>query len=415
MDLPASRVPFPALRETSLHYVIDAALGSIFDPSTTQLDDIPKLIELVINCLSGLTNSAQHLKASFTSHAKALSSVTISSTSKLTAVLELINELDATWEQHDSKKLTALKDAIKRLDDSTGKASKSRNGDVSNTRVKEFLNINKFTRRRLEAVVNVGMMHYLLSNCTLSQIFEGLHVEEEALKGIEELVEQLVPEVTFNSDIMSGLDALKIVLPALSSQDNLLRKGAIHAVIDIVSSLDYVQGIDDASTEARTRFLYGPNTGLWRQLQFISSRRSVADDAEEPSAADTTVAGYFVDTRSDEERKGANKRRTFAGRRERLVVTFKVLSLMGSINGRDPEWAFASPRNCIRNFLFLHSERDMSKCSRVEEVLWQRVGKRVRKDDHVEKRNRRQGGAKSQEEVWRSCAEKPSNRGPPSA
>ena len=163
---------------------------------------------------------------------------------------------------------------------------------------------------------------------------------------------------------MSGLDALsKIVLPALSNQDDSMHKLAVGGLIDIVDNLDHVQGND---RDARARFLYDPNTGVWRQLQFISSCGSAAGNAEEPSA-DTTVAGYFVDTRSDEERKakGANnQRRTFADRRERLLVTFKVLSLMGSINKRDPDWEFASPRNCIRNFFNLNPS-EVVKCLKI--------------------------------------------------
>ena len=107
--------------ETSLNYVIDTALASIFDNrKAQQLDQIPQLVEQVIGCLCGLTSSAHHLKASYQIKGKALPSVTIDSDSKLTAVLELINELDAistTGKQRESKELTALKVAIKRLDD----------------------------------------------------------------------------------------------------------------------------------------------------------------------------------------------------------------------------------------------------------------------------------------------------------
>ena len=333
--------------ETSLNYVIDAALTSIFDNSKPQqLDDIPKLVELVIDCLCGLMSSAEHLKASYENHGKALSSVaSISSASKLTAVLELINELDATsseGEQHDSEKLAALKDAIKRLDSS--KASK-RTGEVTNARVEDFLKFDRATRRRLEALVSIGMMHYLLSNCTLSQIFKGLKVEKKALDNIQDLAEELDPKVPLDSNIMSGLDALtKIVLPSLSSQVDKIRLDAVHAVVDIVSSVDLVQGKEKAS---RTRFWLDETDGLWRRLQFLGSRRSASGAVKDP-VSDLTVEGYFVDTPNAD-----NGERTFADRRDRLKVIFMVFVLLGPINRRDPEWAFVSPGNGIRNVLTL--------------------------------------------------------------
>lgn len=341
---------------TSLHYVFDISLASVFDASNpNNLDDIPKLAELMIDCISGLTTSTQHLKASYTSHAGELSSVTpISSLSQLTAVLELINKLDEISsggkKQHDSKELTALKDAIKRYDDSNGSNKKAK--EVTNTRIKAFLHIGKATLRRLEAVVSIGMVYHLLSNCTVAQILEGLKVENEALEGIRTLASQLAPEVPFDANMMSGLDALKMVLPALSSKDDSIRRLAIDAVIDIVDNIDYMKGRDTASTEARTHFWFDKKNGPWRRLQFLRSRRSASGDAEDLTEEDETVEGYFVDTRSDEER-AKRRLRTHADRRQRLKVIFMVFALQGPINRRDPDWAFTSPGNAVRNIFTL--------------------------------------------------------------
>ena len=207
-------------------------------------------------------------------------------------------------------------------------------------------------------MVSIAMVYHLLSNCTLAQIFEGLRVEDEALGGIRTLANHLA--VPFDAHTMSGLDAIKMVMPALSSHDVSIRRLAIDAVIDIVGNIDHVKGRDRASTEARTQFWLDTTNGPWRRLQLLRSRAS--GDAEDLTTVDSTVEGYFVDTRPDEEK--AKKLRTFADRRERLKVIFMLFVLRKSIHRRDPDWAFFSPGNGVRNVLTLGAN-EVVKCLKI--------------------------------------------------
>ena len=361
----------PVVVDSSVLRLVDLQVEAVFDPRFPDLvNGIPRILETLVDYVSGLTNlmpelKKEALKANLERSSKeAEHAIPITKKTQLIAILRSFEGMEraaSECEREESEQLIRIRKLIFCFDNELDVPDDldSFEGKCSLTRVSQFLELGLPTRRRLVLVLHLGVIHFLLSTHTLEQVMDGLKEEKECINSIKALAGHL--GASAEEEFISGMAALEalngIVLPAFAAKDiTLMLDGskrevsshqlAAETLCTVVDSLGLVRG---KASDKRRSLLFGKG-GMWEHADRISSQLT-AQGAENDGDEDANEVGYFVPT------GGASANRTYSERRERAREAFKLLALQAQMRKREPDWKFADRGAFICNVLSLSSSK----------------------------------------------------------